>query len=146
MTGKTFTDTEKKTKKKKKRKTNKQNADLDWVCHRQPSNEIVIYTFFLRSVIFPYNSLYTQTVAYTTYFQLGEPVISSDNLCLFSFVQKEKSSKLVSFQVLMAHIWRKRHLEIPDNHEIIYLRREAKRRGHKMILINEPTIDRNIDA
>ena len=38
------------------------------------SNEIVIYTIFLRSVIFPYNSLYTQTVAYITYFQLGEPV------------------------------------------------------------------------
>ena len=29
---------------------------------------------FLRSVIFPYNSLYTQVVAYTTYFELGEPV------------------------------------------------------------------------
>ena len=26
-------------KKKKKKKTNKQNADLDWVCHRQPSKE-----------------------------------------------------------------------------------------------------------
>ena len=25
-------------------------------------------------VIFPYNSLYTQAVAYTTYFELGEPV------------------------------------------------------------------------
>ena len=34
VTGKTFTDTEKKkTKKKKKKKTNKLNADLDWVCH-----------------------------------------------------------------------------------------------------------------
>ena len=30
---------------------------------------------FLRSVIFPYNSLYTQAVAYTTYFELGEPVV-----------------------------------------------------------------------
>ena len=41
----------------------------------------VIYTIFLRSVIFPYNSLYTQSVAYTTYFQLGEPVvISTDEL------------------------------------------------------------------
>ena len=30
--------------------------------------------FFLRSVIFPYNSLYTQAVAYTTYFKLGKPV------------------------------------------------------------------------
>ena len=36
------------------------------------SNEIVIYTFFfLRSVIFPYNSLHTRAVAYTTYFELG---------------------------------------------------------------------------
>ena len=30
---------------------------------------------FLRSVIFPYNSLYTQAVAYTTYFELGAPVL-----------------------------------------------------------------------
>ena len=30
--------------------------------------------FFLRSAIFPYNSLYTQAFAYTTYFELGEPV------------------------------------------------------------------------
>ena len=28
---------------------------------------------FLRSVIFPYNSLYTQAVTYTTYFELGKP-------------------------------------------------------------------------
>ena len=41
------------------------------------SNEIVIYTIFLGSVIFPYNSLYTQAVAYTTYFELGEPVFST---------------------------------------------------------------------
>ena len=27
------------------------------------SNEIVIYKFFVRSAIFPYNSLYTQAVA-----------------------------------------------------------------------------------
>ena len=39
------------------------------------SNEIVIYkSFFLRSVIFPGNSLYTQTVAYTMYFELRKPV------------------------------------------------------------------------
>ena len=39
------------------------------------SNEIVIYAiFFLRSAIFQYNSLYTQAVAYTTYFELGEPL------------------------------------------------------------------------
>ena len=38
------------------------------------SIEIVIYTIFLRWLIFPYNSLYTQAVAYTTYFELGEPV------------------------------------------------------------------------
>ena len=38
------------------------------------STEIVIYTFLLQSAIFPYNSLYTQAVAYTTYFELGEPV------------------------------------------------------------------------
>ena len=38
------------------------------------SNEIVIYIIILGSVIFPYNSLYTQAVAYTTYFELGEPV------------------------------------------------------------------------
>ena len=34
VTGKTFTDTE-----KKKLKNDEINADLDWVCHRQPSNE-----------------------------------------------------------------------------------------------------------
>ena len=39
------------------------------------SNEIVIYTIFLGSVIFADNSLYTQAVAYTTYFELGEPVL-----------------------------------------------------------------------
>ena len=35
--------------------------------------------FFLRSVIFPYNSLYTQlqVIAYTAYFELGEPVIGT---------------------------------------------------------------------
>ena len=38
------------------------------------SIEIVIYAFFLRSVIFPYNSLNTQAIAYTTHFELGEPV------------------------------------------------------------------------
>ena len=40
--------------------------------------------FFLGSVIFPYNSLYTQAVAYTTYFELGEPVFLSvwDNFLL----------------------------------------------------------------
>ena len=42
------------------------------------SNEIVIYTIFLRSVIFLYNSLYTQAVAYTTYFELEEPAVSHD--------------------------------------------------------------------
>ena len=42
--------------------------------------EIVIYTIFLRSVIFPYNSLYTQAVAYTTYFELGAPVLEQAKL------------------------------------------------------------------
>ena len=37
--------------------------------------------FLLRSVIFSYNSLYTQTVAYTTYFEVGEPVIQVSFLC-----------------------------------------------------------------
>ena len=46
------------------------------------SNEIVIYTIFLRSVIFPYNSLYTQAVGHTTYFDLGEPVDSFKFLSL----------------------------------------------------------------
>ena len=41
------------------------------------SNEIVFTHFFLRSAIFPYNSLYTQAVAYTAYFELGEPVVQS---------------------------------------------------------------------
>ena len=36
----------------------------------------------LRLAIFPYNSLYTQAVAYTTYFELGEPV-SYPELALF---------------------------------------------------------------
>ena len=44
------------------------------------SNEIDIYTILLGSVIFPYNSLYTQAVAYTTYFELGEPVIKTIRL------------------------------------------------------------------
>ena len=35
-----------------------------------------LHNFFVRSAIFPYNSLYTQAVAYTTYFELGEPVFS----------------------------------------------------------------------
>ena len=39
------------------------------------SIEIVIYAILLRSVIFPYNSLYAQAVAYTTYFELGERVL-----------------------------------------------------------------------
>ena len=41
------------------------------------SNEIVIYTIFLGSAIFLDNSLYKQAVAYTTYFELGEPVLHS---------------------------------------------------------------------
>ena len=39
--------------------------------------KIVIYTISLQSAIFPYNSLYTQAVVYTTYFELGEPVFNS---------------------------------------------------------------------
>ena len=31
------------------------------------------YSSFILLAIFPYNSLYTQAVAYTTYFELGEP-------------------------------------------------------------------------
>ena len=42
--------------------------------------------FFLQSVIFPYNSLYTQAVAYTTYFQLGEPMVSCTNFPCFVFI------------------------------------------------------------
>ena len=38
-------------------------------------------TICLGSVIFPYNSLYTQAVAYTTYFELGEPVIKATCTC-----------------------------------------------------------------
>ena len=34
-----------------------------------------LHIFFLQLVIFPYNSLYTQAVAYTTYFELGYPVV-----------------------------------------------------------------------
>ena len=30
--------------KRKKKKTNKQNADLDWVCHRQPSKKQVTFS------------------------------------------------------------------------------------------------------
>ena len=36
--------------------------------------EALFTQFFIRSVIFPYNSLYTQAVAYTAYFELGETV------------------------------------------------------------------------
>ena len=42
------------------------------------SIEMVIYTFFLQSLIFPYNSLYTQTVAHTTYFELGQPMFTHE--------------------------------------------------------------------
>ena len=38
----------KKEKKKKKKKTNILNADLDWVCHRQPSNKL---QFFCREFL-----------------------------------------------------------------------------------------------
>ena len=37
-------------------------------------SNVIVVQFFLRLVIFPYNSLYTQAVTYTTYFELGEPV------------------------------------------------------------------------
>ena len=40
--------------------------------------------FFLRSVISPYNDLYTQTVAYTMYFELGEPVYRTEKSCTAS--------------------------------------------------------------
>ena len=33
-------------------------------------------------MIFPYNSLYTQTVVYTTYFQLAEPVLRREKYCV----------------------------------------------------------------
>ena len=36
-----------------------------------------LHNFFLRSAIFPYNSLYTQAFTYTTYFELGEPVVNA---------------------------------------------------------------------
>ena len=46
---------------------------------------MVIYTVFLRSVIFSYNSLYTEAVAYTTYFWAwgacglnGSPMANND--------------------------------------------------------------------
>ena len=39
-----------------------------------------LHNFFLRSVIFPYNSLYTQAVAYITYFELGQPVVKTNLL------------------------------------------------------------------
>ena len=58
------------------------------------SNEIVIYTIFLRSVIFLYNSLYTQAVAYTTYFELEEPAVSHDWFW-FSFWLDEKVKRVL---------------------------------------------------
>ena len=60
------------------------------------SNEIVIYTIFLGSVIFSYNSLYTQAVAYTTYFELGEPV------CLEATFNRQMGSILMA----IFRLWR----------------------------------------
>ena len=56
------------------------------------SNEIVIYTFFLRWVVFPYHSLYAQAVAYTTYFELGEPVHETTQCGIenFEFIVSER--------------------------------------------------------
>ena len=57
------------------------------------SNETVIYTFFLRSAIFPYNSLYTQAVANTRILSLG-------NLCLHEGMYSTLNSNSVSIQYL----------------------------------------------
>ena len=51
--------------------------------------DIYLHNFFLRSVIFPYNSLYTQAVAYTTYFELGELVFQCE------FLSKPSSTALL---------------------------------------------------
>ena len=43
------------------------------------SDEIAFYMYldnFFTIGDFPYNSLYRQAVAYTTYFELGEPVVN----------------------------------------------------------------------
>ena len=50
-------------------------AIRDFSCWGESDLWSDVTQFFLRSVIFPYNSLYTQAVAYTTYMELREPVI-----------------------------------------------------------------------
>ena len=51
-----------------------QETSLQYIRGRKTLFQIVIYTIFFTIGDFPYNSLYTQAVAYTTYFELGEPV------------------------------------------------------------------------
>ena len=41
----------KKKQKTKVNKTNKLNADLDWVCHRQPSNYKLLYDFSIHVIV-----------------------------------------------------------------------------------------------
>ena len=66
---------------------------------------------FLRSAIFPYNSLYTQAVAYTTYFELGEPVsktlrkINSPGTFALSLLTSSTVVMIVSKWVAL--VWRK---------------------------------------
>ena len=48
---------------------------LLYIANCTGKSPFVFTQLFLRSVIFQNNSLYTQTVAYTTYFELGEPVL-----------------------------------------------------------------------
>ena len=73
------------------------------------SNEIVIYMYlhiFLRSLIFPYNSLHSQAVAYTTYFEPGSLSIymsKSGNL-ICSCLGSNKSFVLVNGKRLFIYL------------------------------------------
>ena len=79
--------------------------------------------YFLRSVIFLYNSLYTQAVAYTMYFELGEPVVYAGFRCNFqrnggghsSQVPSMGRTKNIFLQQYWEHCW-KELIPIGDCH------------------------------
>ena len=65
-------------------------------------------TWCMRQLMYIENSLYIQAVAYTTYFELGEPVVKHDLSCLISYILKgikpilrEKRSYVFSPQLLL---------------------------------------------
>ena len=71
-------------------------------------------TFFLRSVIFPYNSLYTQAVAYTLYFGLGELVHRSIMKVLYCAIGICKETNEQRMKTLSSEHARNRHKDLSD--------------------------------